>query len=161
MCLHAHAPRNSEICIRLVPLALAAGGHQLCSDVPPQSLRHWFTLPPPIFGMRNLHTCPLLGCQFSGVGFGHTGLFSLCHFFTSRHVAREGAWLPEAEQPPSPTDTGGQSPARRLRLSLLLRGFTASLATSTPQPCKPSHSTEGIHAKETYTEVPRRKAINC
>lgn len=26
-------------------LALVAGSHQHCSDVPPQSLRHWFTFP--------------------------------------------------------------------------------------------------------------------
>lgn len=133
LCVHTLRETTTEGYIRLVLFALAAGGHQHCSDVPPCSLRHWFTLFPPFSGMRNLFTCPLLGCKFFWCGFWtHRPFLSLSFPFQCTHgmgggLANRGRMLHK---------TPGQRPA--CCLGSLLRGFTHSFATSIPksQPCK-------------------------
>lgn len=115
--------------IRLVSFTLAAGGHQHCSDVPPCSLRHCFSLFPPISGMRNLFTCPLLGCKFFWCGFWTHRLFlSLSFPFQCTHGMGGGL----ADRGRILQDTPGQRPACCLG-SLSSSEDSLSFATSIPK----------------------------
>lgn len=130
LCVHT-LQETMERHIRLLPFPSAPGAHQHCSDVPPCSLRHCFTLFPPISGMRNLFTCPLLGCKFFWCGFWtHRPFLSLSFPFQCTHGMGGGlAPLTEANTPGySRTEASLLS-----GLTLLLRGFTHSFATSIPK----------------------------
>lgn len=60
--MHTLRETTMEGYIRLVLFALAAGGHQHCSDVPPCSLRHWFTLPSLFWHEESIYL-PIAGLQ--------------------------------------------------------------------------------------------------
>lgn len=107
LCVHTLQERM-ERHIRLLPSTSAAGGRQHCSDVPPCSLRHCFALYPPISGMRNLFTCPLLGCKFFWCGFWtHRPFLSLSFPFQCTHGMGGGL----ADRGRILQDTPGQRPA--------------------------------------------------
>lgn len=107
LCVHTLQERM-ERHIRLLLSTLAAGGCQHCSDVPPCSLRHYFTLFPPISGMRNLFTRPLLGCKFFWCGFWtHRPFLSLSFPFQRTHGMGGGL----ADRGRILQDTPGQRPA--------------------------------------------------